>query len=146
MGSAPKEVFVYGTLLPGQENHRWIAHLVADSQAARTRGRLFHLPYGYPAMVESDEGWVRGEILSFRGPVEQVLEVCDKIEGYNVEREPESLFIRVVRQVEPDGGGPREAWCYCLAPGVRANLISLGQEVMDGDWVAFVGGEPNGDR
>lgn len=134
----PQEIFVYGTLLPGQANHRWIASLIAGRMTARTRGRLFHLPFGYPAMVESATGWVRGELLSFNNPVEEALEVCDQIEGYMPGDEVSSLFVRVVRQVEPAGAAPCHAWCYCLAPQRVEKFTLLGQEIDDGDWLAFV--------
>jgi gamma-glutamylcyclotransferase (GGCT)/AIG2-like uncharacterized protein YtfP len=136
-GSGPDAVFVYGTLLPGQKYFHLIAPMVADHQAGRTRGRLFHLPAGYPAMVEAETGWVRGELLRFNESVEKVLEVCDRIEGYQPGNEAASLFIRVVKQVEPDEGVSVEAWCYCIGPAQREALLRRGQEVSGGDWLAF---------
>jgi gamma-glutamylcyclotransferase (GGCT)/AIG2-like uncharacterized protein YtfP len=89
-------------------------------------------------MVESDTGWVQGELLSFNNPVEEALEVCDQIEGYVQGDEASSLFVRVVRQVEPADADPRHAWCYCLAPQRVKKFTLLGQEIDDGDWLAFV--------
>lgn len=148
MEPGPSEVFVYGTLLPGQVNYEHIASLVSGSSAARTRGRLFHLPYGYPAMQATGAGWVRGELLSFKVPVEEALEVCDEIEGYMPEDEEASLFIRVVRPVEPKSSQARKAWCYCLSPEWEKALLKIGREIDDGDWLAFVrssvDGHPDG--
>ena len=136
-GPGPDAVFVYGTLLPGEANFRWIAPMVAGRQAVRTRGRLFYLPLGYPALVESETDWVRGELLRFSEPMEKVLEVCDRIEGYQPGNEAASLFVRVVKQVEPHEGVSVEAWCYCLGPAKREALLRQGQEVIGGDWLAF---------
>lgn len=138
MEPTPSEVFVYGTLLPGQVNYQHIASMVSSSSTAKTRGRLFHLPYGYPAMQATGEGWVRGELLSFKVPVERALEVCDVIEGYMPEDEEASLFIRVVRPVEPESSKARHAWCYCLAPEWEKALLKIGREIDDGDWLAFI--------
>ncbi len=133
----PKEIFVYGTLLPGQERFRLIAQMVAGREAARTRGRLLHLPEGYPALMETEEGWVQGELLQFNEPIEKVLDVCDRIEGYQPDDEESSLFIRVAKQVEPEGRASKEAWCYIVSPALREKSLREGQEVDDGDWLAF---------
>lgn len=136
-GQGPKEIFVYGTLLPGEANFHQIATMVAGREAARTRGRLFHLPLGYPALMEAEEGWVQGELLRFNEPIEKVLDVCDRIEGYQPDDEESSLFIRVAKQVEPEGGASKEAWCYIVGPALPEESLREGQEVDDGDWLAF---------
>jgi gamma-glutamylcyclotransferase (GGCT)/AIG2-like uncharacterized protein YtfP len=137
--TTPQEIFVYGTLLPGQENFQTIAHIVSEWQAARTRGRLFHLDFGYPAMMESDSGWVYGVLLSFKVRVEEALEVCDMVEGYNTEDVVSSLYYRVVKPVEPTEAEPRQAWCYCWARERQEVLSHFGREVTGGDWLAFLG-------
>ncbi|MGB3138800.1 MAG: gamma-glutamylcyclotransferase, partial [Nodosilinea sp.] len=40
------------------------APYVVDSQPALARGRLYHLPLGYPAMT-FEAGWVQGVLLAF---------------------------------------------------------------------------------
>ncbi|MFQ6671763.1 MAG: gamma-glutamylcyclotransferase [Candidatus Tectimicrobiota bacterium] len=131
------ELFVYGTLRHGQERFRLIAPVVAGLRAGRTRGRLFHLPFGYPVLVEAETGWVHGELFRFREPMEEVLAVCDGIEGYEPDDEAASLFIRVVTEVEPAEVEPVEAWCYCLGPTWRDALLRWSHEIPDGDWLAF---------
>jgi len=44
-------VFVYGTLKRGEENHDAFCAGVHEAVDAVTRGRLFHLPAGYPALA-----------------------------------------------------------------------------------------------
>jgi gamma-glutamylcyclotransferase (GGCT)/AIG2-like uncharacterized protein YtfP len=46
----PLAVFVYGTLKRGQVNHPLFCSGAAAIEPAVTRGRLFHLPAGYPAL------------------------------------------------------------------------------------------------
>lgn len=138
MRSQPEELFVYGTLLPGQKNFRHIASLVSGHEVAKVRGRLYYIPWGFPALVESDEaGWVCGALLRFGCPVGEALEVCDHIEGYRPEDEKGSLFIRVVKKVVPEKGEPRQAWCYCLSPYWRPRLLKIAEEIVGGDWLAF---------
>ena len=136
-GPKPRGIFVYGTLLPGEANFRWIASLVAGRQPARSRGRLLHLPFGYPILLDDDTGWVRGELLSFNGALEEALAVCDEVEGFEPDEEVSGHFVRVVKLVEPLGSEPREAWCYCAAPAWRDEMMRLGQVVEEGDWAAF---------
>ena len=58
-------IFCYGTLMRGQINH---ARYCADAltiEPAVTTGRLYHLPMGYPAMIEADDGQVFGQAMTF---------------------------------------------------------------------------------
>ncbi len=50
------KVFVYGTLKRGQSNHDRLCRGVLEAKAATARGRLYHLPYGFPGLQipESD--------------------------------------------------------------------------------------------
>jgi gamma-glutamylcyclotransferase (GGCT)/AIG2-like uncharacterized protein YtfP len=44
-------VFVYGTLKRGQSNHERFCRGFISAQEATIRGRLYELPYGFPALV-----------------------------------------------------------------------------------------------
>jgi gamma-glutamylcyclotransferase (GGCT)/AIG2-like uncharacterized protein YtfP len=44
-------VFVYGTLKRGHENHRRLCAGMISAVSATVGGRLYDLPYGYPALV-----------------------------------------------------------------------------------------------
>lgn len=48
-------VFVYGTLKRGQRNHERFCRGVLTVREATVRGRLYDLPYGYPAVVVPEE-------------------------------------------------------------------------------------------
>ncbi len=59
------QVFVYGTLKPGERNYqRYCAGKVVEAQRAFTLGRLFALPMGYPAMTTGAD-IVHGYLLTF---------------------------------------------------------------------------------
>jgi gamma-glutamylcyclotransferase (GGCT)/AIG2-like uncharacterized protein YtfP len=45
------ELFVYGTLKRGQENHELLCRGATQAEPAVTRGALFDLSAGYPALV-----------------------------------------------------------------------------------------------
>lgn len=76
-------VFVYGTLQPGEAYHRPYCepHLV-EATPALTRGHLYHLPVGYPALTEGTD-WVAGSLLTLRD--EAALAALDRFEGYDAQ-------------------------------------------------------------
>lgn len=86
-------LFVYGTLLEGQANAGVLGPL--RRHRARTRGRLWRLPAGYPALEPIDDAWVEGELLHLP---EARLRVVDLLEGVQ-----EGLYRRDVRPVEARG-------------------------------------------
>jgi gamma-glutamylcyclotransferase (GGCT)/AIG2-like uncharacterized protein YtfP len=45
------DVFVYGTLKRGQRNHERFCREALAVREATVRGRLYNLPYGFPALV-----------------------------------------------------------------------------------------------
>jgi gamma-glutamylcyclotransferase (GGCT)/AIG2-like uncharacterized protein YtfP len=54
-GSERLAIFVYGTLKRGQANHDRFCRGAVGIEAAVTRGRLFHLAAGYPALAVEPE-------------------------------------------------------------------------------------------
>ncbi|MBF2025165.1 MAG: gamma-glutamylcyclotransferase [Oscillatoriales cyanobacterium C42_A2020_001] len=58
-------LFVYGTLKPGEPNHWVCAEFVVDAYPAIAPGRLYHLPFGYPAMTLAGSDSVHGYVLTF---------------------------------------------------------------------------------
>ncbi|MBC7972482.1 MAG: gamma-glutamylcyclotransferase [Verrucomicrobia bacterium] len=73
-------VFVYGTLKPGEKNYAVCAGSVVKSQPATAEGCLYALPFGYPAMT-LEAGVVHGVILSFTDIT--ILEVLDEFERHD---------------------------------------------------------------
>lgn len=98
-----RHVFVYGTLMPGEQ--RWpalAAYAVGEPVACTTRGRLFDTGRGYPAMFDGDAdvpGWL---VRLADATLEEAVAALDGIEG--TER---GLYVR--RRVTVDG---HPAWVY----------------------------------
>ncbi|MBA3475066.1 MAG: gamma-glutamylcyclotransferase [Rubrobacter sp.] len=64
------DVFVYGTLKRGQRNHERFCRGVLAVREATVRGRLYDLPFGFPALVVPKEDvWATGTA-DYRADVE----------------------------------------------------------------------------
>ena len=80
-------IFVYGTLKPGESNHRICVSSVLEARPAMAQGELYALPFGYPAMALSATTWdrssVHGFLLSFADA--GILDVLDAYEQHDPE-------------------------------------------------------------
>lgn len=110
------QVFVYGTLKPGERNYqRYCAGKVIEAQRATTLGRLFALPMGYPAMTRGNNN-VQGYLLTFADL--GVLDALDELEDYQPDREmSENLYNRQNIEVNNlQGASLGWAWVYLMQP------------------------------
>lgn len=83
--SSTLDVFVYGTLKPGEVNFpAYCGEKVIAQTPAYTWGELYALSVGYPAMTEG-KNKVQGMLLSFSD--RQILHNLDQLEGYQAHRE-----------------------------------------------------------
>ncbi|WP_193372596.1 gamma-glutamylcyclotransferase family protein [Planktothrix agardhii] len=81
------DVFVYGTLKPGECNYqRYCQGRVIAQRPALAWGKLYALSLGYPGMVAGD-GIVEGVILSFTDP--NIFLDLDQLENYQPHRPAE---------------------------------------------------------
>lgn len=76
------DVFVYGTLKPGERSHQICASGVVAARPAIADGHLYALPFGYPVMTIGT-GTVQGVILSFADA--GILDVLDAYEQQDPE-------------------------------------------------------------
>jgi gamma-glutamylcyclotransferase (GGCT)/AIG2-like uncharacterized protein YtfP len=123
-------VFVYGTLKPGEANYqKYCAKKVISAERATTRGQLFALPMGYPAMTLGDS-LIHGYLLSFADS--GILSGLDELEDYQPSRQiSENLYNR--QQVEVFNLKEISlAWVYLMTPD-RVNQIG-GILQPDGWW------------
>jgi len=94
--------FLYGTLLPGGCNRSLIAHGIAESVVAKTRGRLFLVegdgaPYPY---LLAEKGVVHGELVYLHPAFYfALLNRLDRLEEYLPEDASKSLYLRRRLQV-----------------------------------------------
>lgn len=79
-------LFVYGTLLSSESHAGLLAGL--GRRPARLRGRLYHLPAGYPALTLGGPDDVHGELVE--APHPDLLALLDHYEGVS-----EGLYARV---------------------------------------------------
>jgi gamma-glutamylcyclotransferase (GGCT)/AIG2-like uncharacterized protein YtfP len=109
----PGAVFVYGTLMHGEERHAAISnHLphVAPTPGS-VAGRLVHLG-AWPGMRDGDER-VAGELYVVKDPsvLVALLAVLDPIEDFEGYDAPPTRYVRVVLPVTT-AHGVRWAWAY----------------------------------
>lgn len=107
-------VFVYGTLKPGEANFAaYCQGKVIAQTPAYTWGNLYALPVGYPAMTEGNSK-VQGMLLSFNDP--QILQSLDRLEGYQSQRAAElNEYYRAFVMVYSFGDRPiNQAWAYYM--------------------------------
>ncbi|MEB3338453.1 MAG: gamma-glutamylcyclotransferase [Leptolyngbyaceae bacterium] len=110
------QVFVYGTLKPGESNYRrYCLGKVVEEYPAIALGQLYALPQGYPAMTPGDNP-VYGYLLAFADP--GILVSLDQLEGYHPSQPREQNDYD--RQSIPIFGLNQEllgtAWGYLMTP------------------------------
>lgn len=121
------KVFVYGTLKPGEPYwDRYCEGKVWASVPAMVKGRLFHLPEGYPALVSGGDEWAHGYLLYLKE--DSALTAIDELEGFHPEKTvSECEYTREKIACFDTTGDPFEvAWTY----------------LMDLDKIASLGGTP----
>jgi gamma-glutamylcyclotransferase (GGCT)/AIG2-like uncharacterized protein YtfP len=120
------QLFVYGSLLRGEERDGLVAHL--KPREATIRGCLWRTTAGYPALELVPGGSaVKGEVLSLEKP--SLLTILDMIEGTGA-----GLFSRVQENIQTQYG-PEQAWVYVMN---AAQIRRVGGMRMKGnDWRSF---------
>ncbi|MUL37679.1 gamma-glutamylcyclotransferase family protein [Gloeocapsopsis dulcis] len=132
MKSESVNVFVYGTLKPGEINYqRYCAGKVLTVKQAIAFGQLYHLPFGYPAMVSGSDR-VAGLVLSF--PSVEVLTYLDLLEGYNPRRplEENEYYRQQIDTYNLDSTFLSSAWAYLMT--LKQVSMFGGQRLPDGWW------------
>lgn len=126
------DVFVYGTLKPGEANYLSYCNGKVKSQiSGYTRGELYALPMGYPAMT-SGNNKVYGVCLSFSDS--KVLKDLDLLEDYQEQRVAEkNEYYRCLTPIYSlDGRAIAQAWAYYMT---RDRVLQYrGRKVTSGCW------------
>ena len=121
-------VFVYGTLMEGEQRWPQLRPWSSGAQPGSIRGGLHHLG-AYPGLRLDEEGVVHGE-LHRCGELSDALAVLDRIEGCD-EGDPESgLYVRVPVEVHVESGSVW-AWTYAIN-----QLPATARRLHEGRWVA----------
>jgi gamma-glutamylcyclotransferase (GGCT)/AIG2-like uncharacterized protein YtfP len=115
-------VFVYGTLLAGEPNHRLLARARRVCEASTGEGfALFDLG-AFPGMVRARQGAVFGEVYEVDGPT---LEALDRLEGH-----PRFYERTEITLASPAEGEP--VWTYLLRP----EQVAGRKRIESGSWRA----------
>lgn len=125
------QVFVYGTLKPGETNYGHCAGRAIAQQTAIARGQLFALPIGYPAMGKG-HGIVHGFVLGFRDPA--ILISLDTLEGFDPQRHPSNNEYQrqEIPIFTPSHRSLGKAWAYLM---LRDKIQGLGgKPIPHGYW------------
>jgi gamma-glutamylcyclotransferase (GGCT)/AIG2-like uncharacterized protein YtfP len=97
--------------MSGFWNHERYCGDALTIEPAVTTGRLYHLPYGFPAMFDAPDGQVFGEVMTFPD-IERTLERLDRLEGYRP-GDDSSHYIRIKKIVTIlNSGQVVPAWGY----------------------------------
>lgn len=128
MSSTPSSCFVYGTLKPGERNHK-----VAEQGGKFTAEEgeikgfdLFHFhPENYPGILPG-EGVVRGYVLTYED-MSVAMPFLDELEG--TEFDP-PLYTRELVTVSPQN---KQVWVYIYGNRDRC-FLPTAQRIESGDW------------
>ncbi|MBM7652778.1 gamma-glutamylcyclotransferase family protein [Neobacillus cucumis] len=123
-------VFVYGTLRLNESNHYLLKEATLIARQAWTNGRLFDTGLGYPAMKESMNDIVYGELYLVS---EEQLHRLDELEDYRP-NDRNSLYNRKKQVVFYDTG-KIEAYLYFIA---KHNEHMLRIPISSGDWKLYL--------
>ncbi len=126
-------VFTYGTLKPGEINHQVCAADVVEAQPAIAIGRLYHLPFDYPAMTLEPDDIVQGYLLTFTSP--EVLIRLDEFEQHDPE-----AFQRVAPGQCFAANQYQRQWLPILTPQ-RQPLVSAWGYVMTPEQISRLNGK-----
>lgn len=131
-------LFVYGTLLPGLENHtRFVEQHHPQVFEAKAKGTMYYIPGDhYPVVIEGTND-IKGILFQFKN-LSVVLPELDEIEKFTGV-ESQSHLIRVVKDVENlETGETVKAYMFMWPPERISALQKQGQVIEDGDWKNFL--------
>jgi gamma-glutamylcyclotransferase (GGCT)/AIG2-like uncharacterized protein YtfP len=136
------KVFVYGTLKPGEMNYSICDRWVIEACPAIAFGQVYHLPFGYPAMVAGGNGIVQGVVLSFEDAA--ILQKLDEFEQHDpavFQRDCPELALGThqyqrdaIAVFNLEGITQGNAWAY-LMTSTQVSQVG-GVLVPDGNWAS----------
>ncbi|QRG66085.1 gamma-glutamylcyclotransferase family protein [Brevibacillus choshinensis] len=131
-------VFVYGTLLEGFQNHDcYVRPYQHKAIAATIRGAIYHLPQGYPGLVEGTEDVVGALLFFAQHEYEAALSGLDELETYFGPDDPRNEYERMEVTAwiaESNEAVTAYVYRYLDEEYVRREGI----RVQDGDWRGYL--------
>lgn len=127
-----EKVFVYGSLRTDFWNYdKVLKNRVRHVQEGSIEGALYHLPAGYPAVIDGKDR-VYGEVFTLSK--DNVIKSLDVLEGYTGEGE-NNLYERKKCKVRLADGTEEMCWVYLYAD--KSEARKSGRLVSHGDWKVF---------
>ncbi|WP_270180699.1 gamma-glutamylcyclotransferase family protein [Alkalihalobacillus sp. CinArs1] len=120
-------VFVYGTLRKGESNHRVIEGARLLESYSWTSGKLYDTGAGYPALFQSEEGVVYGEVYEVN---DTFLSRIDVLEGFQEGRRA-NLYDRIIQPVYSKGKQ------YDAITYVMKTKPSTFRKIDSGNWTEY---------
>lgn len=106
-------LFVYGSLSEGMVHYNRIRDLVISSHPGVTKGSLYRLKVGFPAMVFQGQDSIVGQLVEVTG-TEVTLFMLDEFFGFNSQNPLKSPYHRENIEVQLNDGSSKMAWAYGL--------------------------------
>lgn len=132
------QVFVYGTLKPGESRWAMLAPYVREAIPGFVRGFSVCCAEGisYPFIKPAEDGIVRGYLCPLvPDTASQAIKLLDSIEGYDPRNVSDSLFVRERVLVTTTDGQNAESYAWGYRAGLWLALEITGARVLaDGIW------------
>jgi gamma-glutamylcyclotransferase (GGCT)/AIG2-like uncharacterized protein YtfP len=130
-------IFVYGTLMEGEKYYSIISPFVISTRPAYVKGRLCHLPYGYPMLFFPGDDVVRGELVQVNNE-RAALKSVDLLEDYYGQDNPHNLYSRRRVSVFVRKDKEKMAWVYTCPDNDIERMWSKGIYLSHGDWKYYL--------
>lgn len=131
------QLFAYGSLTEGMVHFGRIREFIKSSHPASTKGGMYQLKVGFPAMVLEGADQIEGQIFELSGS-ELLIQLLDQFYGYNSQDPSKSLYHRESVFVQV-GDSIESAFIYVLNP----DKIPAGAIRIDGgDWQSCLKNSP----
>lgn len=137
VGMNDQMLFVYGSMAEGMVHFEKIRDFIISVVPAVTRGRVYRLKVGYPAIVPRGPDQIKGNIVELK-PNEVLWHLLDGFYGFNQQEPTKSLYLRDKINVMV-GNEMTTAWAYVLAP---EKIPENAQFIEGGDWLTALKDNP----
>jgi gamma-glutamylcyclotransferase (GGCT)/AIG2-like uncharacterized protein YtfP len=131
-------LFVYGSLMEGFFNYKYVKDKIICRKYAKTMGKLFHqADKGYPAMIDGDD-FVYGELLKL-DDWDDVIKIVDRTENYFGKGNPENEYNRILVNVETlDDKKNYKAFAYKYNLKDSKEFFEKNIYIKSGSWREFM--------
>lgn len=134
------KIFVYGSLREGFFNYeKYLKGKVEKKEAAKVKGKVFHMPYkGYPAIFDGN-GYVEGEVMKIKNDCyDRTIEALDEMEGFFGENNPKNEYHKKLVEVELETGSKELCYVYYYNKNNDSKFDENAVYVSSGDWKKFM--------